>query len=68
MQTVFQDYLLREMGRYVTPHDVTLFNLSHISSLPITEADMISATILRTVLRYAKTGWPLQIQPEMKAY
>ena len=51
-------------GTVGNPSDVTLFNLSQISFLPVNEADMLSITrtdpLLGTVLRYTKSGWPVQ--------
>ena len=51
---------------------MTLFNLSQISSLPVNEVDIRSATrtdpLLETVLRYTKSGWPVDVAPELKPY
>jgi len=59
-------------GAVGNPTDVTLFNLSQISFLPVNEADMVAATrtdpLLGTVLRYSKSGWPVKFSPEMKPY
>ena len=52
-----------ERGSIGNPTDVTLFNLSQISFLPVNEADILSATradpFFGTVLRYTKSGWPV---------
>ena len=56
-------------GAVGNPTDVTLFNLSQISFLPVNEADMVAATrtdpLLGTVLCYSKSGWPVKCSPEM---
>ena len=59
-------------GAVGNPSDVTSFNLSQISFLPVNEADMLSTTrtdpLLGTVLRYTKSGWPVKFAPELKPY
>ena len=54
------------------PHDVTLFNVYQIVSLPVTEVHMQTATrrdpVLGTVLRYTQQGWPSQVSEDLKPY
>ena len=46
------------------PQDVTLFNVSQIVSLPVTEVHIQAATrkdpVVGAVLRYTQQGWPSQ--------
>ena len=54
------------------PHDVTLFNVYQIVSLPVTEVHMQTATrrdpVLGTVLRYTQQGWPSEIPEHLRPY
>ena len=54
------------------PQDMTLFNVSQIVSLPVTEVRIQTATrtdpILGTVLRYTQQGWPSKVPEHLKPY
>ena len=54
------------------PQDVTLFNVSQIVSLPVTEVHIQTATrkdpILGKVLRYTQQGWPSQAPQHLRPY
>ena len=54
------------------PKDVTLFNVSQIASLPVTEVHIQGATrkdkFLGAVLRYTQQGWPDQVPEHLKPY
>ena len=54
------------------PQDVTLFNVSQIVSLPVTEVHIQAATrkdpVLGAVLRYTQQGWPSQVPEHLRLY
>ena len=53
------------------PQDVTLFNVSQIVSLPVTEVIQTATRkdlILGTVLRYTQQGWPSKVPEYLKPY
>ena len=54
------------------PQDVTLFNVSQIISLPVTEVHIQAATrkdpVLGAVLRYTQQGWPSQVPEHLRLY
>ena len=54
------------------PHDVTLFNVYQIVSLPVTEVHIQTAThrdpVLGTVLWHTQQGWPSEIREHLRPY